>query len=117
LFTIFGQLLDHDLSLDTPSQTVPPEHANIVIPAGDSFFVPGSELEFTRSFFELNSNSGPRQHVSIISPWLDAGNVYGSNITFANSLRSWTDGKMLTSSGDLLPKNGDFFIIGDVRGN
>ena len=116
LFTIFGQFLDHDLSLDTSPSDGTAETADIIIPDNDQFFTPGSSLSFRRSYFETDAE-GRRQHVSVISPWLDCGNIYGSSDDIAASLRSNVDGKLLTTEGDRLPLNGIFYTAGDVRAN
>lgn len=112
---MFGQFIDHDFS---SSSRHPTETANIVVPADDLFFTPGSEISFRRSNYSLDS-AGVRQQFSVLSPWIDGGNIYGSSDVFALSLRSLSRGKMnTTANGELLPTaNTGFFIAGDSRVN
>ena len=57
LFVTFGQFIDHDLDLTSPSLN---EKALISVPKGDPSFDPKSEgnknIEFTRSVFTLKGN-------------------------------------------------------------
>jgi hypothetical protein len=49
---------------------------------------------------------------------LDGSQIYGSDKATANKLRSFERGKLLTSEGNLLPKDKKgFFISGDSRVN
>ena len=78
LYTIFGQFLDHDLSITFRAN--PTEEENIVVPLGDPYFTPGDNITFARSAYtDGASENGPRQHISSITPFLDAGNIYGSD--------------------------------------
>ena len=50
--------------------------------------------------------------------WLDGSQVYGSDKATSNKLRSFEKGKLLTSEGNLLPKEANgFFFSGDSRVN
>lgn len=139
---VFGQFLDHDISLveNNPAELLD----NIVIPEDDQYFTPGGKIFMSRS----NASEGtgtdvnnPRQHDNLISSFIDASAVYGSDESRANWLRSYQDGKLKTSLGNLLPWNtttGEFndaidhsapdmaddthtltkyFVAGDVRAN
>ena len=57
LFVTFGQFIDHDLDLTSPSNT---EKALISVPKGDPSFDPKGEgnknIEFTRSVFTLKND-------------------------------------------------------------
>ncbi|MDY7095262.1 MAG: peroxidase family protein [Acidobacteriota bacterium] len=130
----WGQFLDHDMDLTEGND--PPEAANIVIPMGDPFFDPEftgtATMSLNRSVYDLTTGTGvdnPRQQLNEITAWIDASNVYGSDEFRAAALRTLDGtGRLLTSSGNLLPFNtlgmpnagGDgpeLFLAGDVRAN
>lgn len=141
---VFGQFLDHDISLTGDSD----ENAIISVPMGDPWFDPfgqGTAMIFMRRSEVMDgtgtSISNPRQHGNEITAFIDASNVYGSDEERANWLRTFEDGKMKVSSENLLPFNtftGDYntpidpnapimddavniseyhFVAGDVRAN
>lgn len=109
----WGQWVDHDITLHVEQQ-IPPEFANIPVPAGDPVFDPGGTGEqfmvFERSqvFFGENPG-GPREQFNDISTWLDGSQVYGHNQYRALVLRRYDGtGKLNVSEsafGDLLPYN------------
>ena len=142
---VFGQFIDHDIVLvgDTKDELMP-----ISVPAFDAHFDPmgtGQEMiPMKRSAYDPSSGIGvnyPRQNNNEITAWMDASNVYGSNEFRSNWLRSFVNGKLKTSAGNLLPYNtidGKFdsgvdidapemamenpfiekwFIAGDIRAN
>jgi peroxidase len=124
LMQFWGQFIDHDLDL-TPSPRSGGIRANIAVPTGDSSFDPqgtGTQtIAFTRSNIDPATGTGvhnPAQQINGITAWIDASMVYGSDQATANSLRSFSGGKMKTSAGDLLPvdANGNF-LAGDIRVN
>lgn len=97
----WGQFLDHDIDL-TPESHV--EFEPIEVAANDPTFT--VDIPFFRS--EIHDGTGvtnTRQQTNLITSWIDASNVYGSDETRANWLRTFSDGKMKTSQGDLLPYN------------
>jgi Ca2+-binding RTX toxin-like protein len=130
---IWGQFLDHDISL-TKTSASEDEEAPIPVPAGDPFFDPtnsGMEtIGFSRSVFDPATGTdaaNPRQQINDITPFIDASNVYGSNAVRALALRA-EDGRMKVSDGELLPFNVDgmpyamgssptMFVAGDERAN
>lgn len=74
----------------------------------------------------------PRQQTTLISAYIDASMVYGSDETRAAALRTFVDGALKTSAGNLLPFNTDglenandahfvpdnqLFLAGDIRAN
>jgi len=130
----WGQFLDHDIDLTDGID--PPEHVNIAIPQGDTFFDPNgtgtAELVFNRSIYQAgtgSSNTNPRQQVNEITGWIDGSQVYGSDADRATALRTNDGtGKLKTSAGNLLPFNTTglpnaggssdaLFLAGDVRAN
>ncbi len=74
------------------------------------------------------SQSDPRQQINEITAFLDGSVVYGSDEARAAELRTFENGKLATSDGDLLPFNeaglanaggasSSLFLAGDVRAN
>ncbi len=131
---VFGQFLDHDLSL-TPNGK-PTESFNIAVPTGDPFFDPNGTgtqvIRLARSQFDPATGvSNPRQQTTIVSSWLDGSQIYGSSQARADALRSGIGGQLKTSAGNLLPFNtmgldnqsphgadpARFFVAGDIRAN
>lgn len=123
----WGQFLDHDLDL-VPTAT-PAETFDIEVPTGDPFFDPNSDgnkvISFSRS---LHNAENPRQQINTLTAFIDASQVYGSDAYRAEKLRTFSDGKLKTSDGDMLPFNVDglpngggpspsLFLAGDVRVN
>jgi hypothetical protein len=104
----WGQFIDHDLDLTNAAS--PAESFNVAVPTGDLYFDPSGTgtqvIPLSRSKYDPATGkraSNPRQQVNDITTWLDASMVYGSDATTAASLRTFTGGRMKTSSGNLLP--------------
>ncbi|MFD0917933.1 peroxidase family protein [Pseudahrensia aquimaris] len=127
---MWGQFIDHDLSLTESGLTQEP--ANMRVPTGDLMFDPlgtgESEIQFMRSAFdEETGTETPREQINEITPFIDAGSVYGSSQERMDALRS-DDGKLIMSDGDLMGFNTaglanapstapNLFLAGDVRAN
>jgi hypothetical protein len=142
---VFGQFIDHDLTL-TENNGVEP--LMIPVPAGDPWFDPLNTgqmvIPTTRNVFVAGTGTdidNPRRFPNGITAFLDASAVYGVDEARANWLRTFRDGKMKTSAGNLLPYNtitgeydsdidpnapfmGDdvgffpkLFVAGDIRAN
>lgn len=128
----WGQFVDHDITL-SPADTG--EDASIAV--NDT-----SDVLYNASFpfiplhrtNYVTDGSGVRQQVNAITSFIDASNVYGSDLTTANALRSFVDGKMKTEPDGMLPYNtagldmagagivpgitsADLRMAGDVRAN
>ncbi len=107
---VFGQFIDHDITLvENFSFDENPEEALIIVPpVGDPFYGPGDFIPMMRSLESPDSGTdidNPRQHDNAITSFIDASNIYGSDESRALWLRSFQDGKLRTSSGDMLPWN------------
>jgi len=97
----WGQFLDHDISISPAGST---EVETIQLPANETTFT--SPIEFHRSVVHPGTGqTTPRAQTNLITAWIDASNVYGSEQGRADWLRTFVDGKMKTSTGDLLPYN------------
>lgn len=100
----FFQFIDHNITATHEGET---EFAPIPVPAGDPWFDPfntGTQIiPFTRS--AVHPGSSPRQQTNALSSWVDAAGVYGADATRASWLRTFQDGKLKTSTGNLLPCN------------
>ena len=105
----FGQFLDHDI-------TFVPDQANgwnyIQVPAGDPYMDPqgfGFVLIPMRRSEPMpgtgTSIDNPREHFNELTAFIDGSNVYGSDQHRADWLRTFADGKLKTSAGNLLPWN------------
>jgi hypothetical protein len=130
---IWGQFLDHDITLSLTSE-LESEEAPIPVPADDLLFDPTGSgtatIDFSRSEFDPLTGTdadNPRQQLNDITAYIDASNVYGSDSERAAALRA-DDGRMKVSDGDLMPFNVDglpnamgtsdtFFLGGDERAN
>ncbi len=114
---VFGQFIDHDITLIGESETEP---ALISVPECDAVFDPmclgQSAILMMRS--EAMEGTGvtteaPRMYANQISAYIDGSAVYGSTVERANWLRTFEEGKLKTSTGDLLPYN---TLTGELNG-
>lgn len=106
---VWGQFIDHDITLvgDNHAESFP-----IPVPMGDPYFDPFStgtaEIGLSRSASDPNTGTSPdnpREFPNLISAFIDGSGVYGSTVERANWLRSFVDGKLKMSAGNLLPYN------------
>ncbi|NND33574.1 MAG: T9SS type A sorting domain-containing protein, partial [Saprospiraceae bacterium] len=114
---VFGQFVDHDITLIHNSETEP---ALVSVPSCDPIFDPtctgNSVILMMRSAAAPGSGTSgenPRTFANQISVYLDASAVYGSDPIRANWLRTHVDGKLKVSSGNLLPFN---TLNGEING-
>ncbi len=105
---VFGQFIDHEFGL-TPNNT---ERFDIAVPPGDIWFDPddtgNAVIQMKRNLFDKKTGtsvSNPRQHVNMVTSFIDGSAVYGSDEKRANWLRTFKDGKLKVSQGNLLPYN------------
>ncbi|MBJ6611807.1 MAG: peroxidase family protein [Candidatus Thiothrix moscowensis] len=117
LFWMWGQFLDHDLTLTPTSSN---ETMNIPIPKGDPQFDPNGTgtvtIPLKRSSATLDANR-QRQQTNAITAFIDGSNVYGSDATYAAKLRTHEGGKLKMSEGEMMPMENGQFIAGDGRSN
>lgn len=133
----WGQFLDHDIGISPESET----ETTMIFPTGepgDMIIVP---FTFHRSeVFEGTGVTTPRAQENIVTAWIDGSQIYGSDVIRSTWLRQGTEGKLRTSSGNLLPYNtidGEagsaidptapamatagltdvYFVAGDIRAN
>jgi hypothetical protein len=105
---VWGQFIDHDLGL-TPDGDEPME---IDVPLGDDWFDPFNtgqmKIPMARNVFDPTTGTttlNPRRHPNMITAYIDGSGVYGSDEDHANWLRSFVDGKLKVSEGNLPPYN------------
>jgi len=105
----WGQFIDHDISLTTNH---PSEAIMIEVPPFDAWFDPQGTgtvvIPMARSKFDPTtgiSTNNPRKFNNEITAFIDASNVYGSDDERMRWLRSFEDGKLKISEGNLLPYN------------
>ena len=115
---VWGQFIDHDVTL-----VIDDEHdaLDIPVPAGDPFFDPYGTgtvvIGMKRSAYDPLSGTGitnPRAFPNNITSFIDASTVYGSDEAKANWLRSFENGKLKMSAGNLLPYNTITGELGDI---
>lgn len=106
---VFGQFVDHDLSLEsTPSTSAA---INIVVPPNDPVFTPGTSIAMTRDVRSPVTNT----IINTVAGYLDLSQLYGSDAATAASLRN-ADGTLKSSDNGLaLQVVDDSFITGDAR--
>jgi hypothetical protein len=106
---VWGQFIDHDITLVTENGF---EQCGFAIPQGDIYFDPNAtgtkQMHMSRSTFTSGSGtniSNPRKFPNAITAFVDASNVYGSDIERANWLRTYVQGQLKVSDGNMLPFN------------
>lgn len=106
---VWGQFVDHDI---TASPNTPSEILAIPIPAYDMYFDPSGTgtvtIPMPRSDYDPLTGTdinNPRRHYNNITSFIDASGVYGSSVSRANWLRTFSGGKLKSSTGNLLPWN------------
>ncbi len=106
---IWGQFLDHDLSLTSAGMT---NHADIPVPQWDPHFDPhgsgGAHIHFTR----VDPHDG--YYTNEITAYIDASMIYGSDAARLAELRV-DGGKMLLTEDGHMVRDGQDFLTGDVR--
>ncbi len=95
----WGQFIDHDFALTPENEE---ESANIPLPDNEPLFT--DSIHFLRSEYVTDVNL-PREQVNILTAWIDGSMVYGSEIERADWLRTFEEGKLKVSEGNLLPFN------------
>lgn len=97
----WAQFLDHDITFSKGARTEP---ANITLPPDEPDFT--TDLLFNRSaIFPGTGVFNPRNQENELTAWIDGSQIYGSDIARANWLRTFNNGKLKTSRGNLLPFN------------
>lgn len=89
----------------------PIEYLNIEIPAGDDVFDPDSTgkvvIPFRRSAWckrSGNSPNNPRYQVNSVTAWIDGSSIYGRSHSWCDALRSFSGGKLASSSDPMFPE-------------
>lgn len=98
---LFGQFLDHDISLIENGHEV----STLDIPTDDEYFSPQTVIPLSRSEYMPGTGQGignPRMYQNKVTSFIDGSNVYGSTEERANWLRSFSDGKLKVSKNSIL---------------
>jgi len=138
---VFGQFIDHDITLVEGNDL---ETVLLEVPEDDAYFPTDAHIRTSRNLANQGTGTSinnPRQYTNEISSFVDGSAIYGSSEERANWLRSFVDGKLKVSEGDLLPWNtvtgnaideidlsspfmaddtrslNKYFVAGDVRAN
>ena len=98
----WGQFLDHEITLTPTGST---EYVPISLPADEVIFT--EEIPFNRSEYQMARGIGgiARQQINQATSFIDGSVVYGSDSERALWLRTMKNGKLKTSSGNLMPYN------------
>ncbi len=108
---LFGQFLDHDISLVENDEEQTP--LLLDIPADDAYFNSNTPIFLSRNKFIQGTGvepGNPREYANEVTSFIDASMVYGSTEERADWLRTFEDGKMKMakktgSTENLLPWN------------
>ena len=96
----WAQFIDHDMGQSPRGNT----KANIKLPAGERNLT--EAITFTRSkFFPGTGSYNTAEQINELTSWIDGSQVYGSDRKRAKWLRTFKNGKLKTSKGNLLPYN------------
>ncbi|MFW8634937.1 peroxidase family protein [Cribrihabitans pelagius] len=106
---IWGQFLDHDLSLTEAGRGVT---ADIPVPAGDPYFDPFGSGDAVINFFRADRQDGA--YVNQITGFMDASMIYGSDAAKLESMRIDGGRMKMTADGYLYLEEGAL-LTGDVR--
>lgn len=114
----WGQFIDHDITLVGENHAEP---FPVSVPVGDPYFDPYStgniQIPLLRSASDQSTGTSPdnpRAFPNLVTAFIDASAVYGSDEDRANWLRTFEDGKLKMSFGNLLPYN---TTTGEVGGS
>ncbi len=112
IWTTFGQFLTHDI-METSVTTnddgskpscsscteVDDDCLSISMLANDPMGITCMPFVRSSASFSLDCSSSQRQQLNLITSFIDASVVYGSSEETSNSLRSFSNGELLTSDG------------------
>lgn len=120
LLVIFGQFLDHDITL-TPSKLEGEDDAHISVPHTDFFmsFHRSDVLPFDpEECCSIGYDTDKATFFNGISAFIDGSAIYGSDYIRACALRSFKDGKLTMRQGDdgnyYLPFNNEHYLPYEV---
>lgn len=106
---IWGQFLDHDLSLTEAGNTV---SADIDVPIGDEFFDPMGFGGVVIPFNRVDQHDGA--YINEITSFIDASMIYGSDADTVTKMRV-DGGKLIMTDDAQLMLEGVNLVTGDTR--
>ena len=106
---VWGQFLDHDLSLTEAGST---EFAPIAVPAGDHYFDPMGTGAAMIPFTRVDAHDGA--YANEITAYIDASMIYGSDAETVDKMRV-DGGKLVMTEDAQLELEGANLVTGDVR--
>ncbi len=101
---VFGEFVAHDMSLVLEGDEI----VSVSIPNNDEHISSGLALQVHRALAMDGTGtdkSNPRLYANQNTSFIDGSVIYGSDEYRANWLRTFIDGKLKTSEGNLLPWN------------
>lgn len=98
---VWGQFLDHDIGISPTDAT---DKAVIPLPSDEPKFT--NDISFSRSKVSPFTGSyNARSPINLLTSWIDGSQVYGSDTERAHWLRTFKNGLLKVSDGNLLPYN------------
>ncbi|KAJ7311206.1 hypothetical protein JRQ81_006817 [Phrynocephalus forsythii] len=104
-FHVLGEILE------TYKPSCPAEFLNLPIPKGDPVFDPSGSGDVVLPFQRMQwapetgqSPNAPREQVNGVTGWLDGSAIYGPSHSWCDSLRDFSEGKLLSGEDGAFPK-------------
>jgi len=103
---VFAQFIDHDINLQEYDETQ--TLTNIIVPEDDQFFPPNTIIKTQRCKIAEGTGTSelnPARYKNKVTAFIDLSTIYGSDSIRATWLRTFQNGKLKVSQGNMLPWN------------